>query len=163
MTGCRRPVTHHHPAGSGTRARDVFWQTQLRTPVWLQQAAKQFFVLLKQSKCEFLFTNAIKISSFWVPKKNSTWIRSCGLMSPAVVASRLDYQNKLVPIDRVLHALKSCRLGRIDRNHHGGGWVILISKVKTQWKVGKKVQSKCRRNKKCVAVLAAQFKWRVVG
>ena len=111
------------------------------------------------------FSSPIKMFSLSEFQINSTSIRNPRLMSPAVVASRSDYHNKLVPIDRVLHALhgKSCRLGRIDRNHHRGGWVILISKVKTQWKVGKKVQSKCRRNKKCVAVLAAQFKRRVVG
>jgi len=88
-------------------------------------------------------------------------------MSPAVVASRLDYQNKLVPIDRVLHALKSCRLGRIDRNHHEGGDYGLFWHQKSRRDgklLGKKVlvRSKCRRNQKCVAVLAAQFKRIVV-
>ena len=120
-TECRRPVTHHHPAGSGTRARDVFWQTQLRTPVWLQQAAKQFLFFSNNQNVNFSSPMQSKCPLSEFQKKNSTWIRNCGLMSPAVVASRLDYQNKLVPIDRVLHALKSCRLGRIDRNHHEGG------------------------------------------
>ena len=69
------------------------------------------------------FSSPIKMFSLSEFQINSTSIRNPRLMSPAVVASRSDYHNKLVPIDRVLHALhgKSCRLGRIDRNHHEGG------------------------------------------
>ena len=57
-------------------------------------------------------------------------------MSPAVVASRLDYQNKLVPIDRVLHALlgKSCGLegSAVIIMKEVAALIILASKVKTQ-------------------------------